>query len=140
MGIPKFFRWAGDRYRAIVSGIIGEQEDLPPIDNLYFDMNGVIHNCSHNNDGGLQQAKSNAEILAAICEWLQYMIAVVVKPQKLIYFAVDGVAPRAKLNQQRARRFFVLVTSPAPDLLFDGNTCSGTAVQSRSHTNKDLPQ
>eukprot|EP01033_Poteriospumella_lacustris_P007791 gene7791-5604_t len=105
MGIPKFFRWAGDRYRAIVSGIIGEQEDVPPIDNLYFDMNGVIHNCSHNNDGGLQQAKSNAEILAAICEWLQYMIAVVVKPQKLVYFAVDGVAPRAKLNQQRARRF-----------------------------------
>ena len=59
MGVPKFFRWLSERYPLINKAVA---ESLPPdfgsllidrsiaelrVDNLYLDMNGIIHQCSH---------------------------------------------------------------------------------------------
>jgi 5'-3' exoribonuclease 1 len=85
---------------------------FPEIDRLYIDMNGVIHGCSHNNSGDDEETLgetvvgiSEAEIFRNICYYLDRVIRDIAKPRELVYLAIDGVAPRAKLNQQRARRY-----------------------------------
>jgi len=66
-------------------------------------MNGIIHECSHN-DTDLSLDPNFEEIFDKVLSHLDYFIQAI-KPQKLVYVAIDGIAPRAKLNQQRSRRF-----------------------------------
>ena len=45
-GVPKFYRWLSERYPNI-NQAIGDSTLLPEFDNLYLDMNGIIHNATH---------------------------------------------------------------------------------------------
>ena len=104
MGIPKFAYFLTSRYPLIVKKIKVEA-DVPEIDNLYLDFNGIIHNVSHNYFCDASKITSTTnEIYAEICEVINQIVHLV-KPKKLLMISVDGVAPRAKMNQQRIRRF-----------------------------------
>ena len=104
MGIPKFAYFLTNRYPLIVKKI-KDETDVPPIDNLYLDFNGIIHNVSHHYFCDASKITSTTnEIYAEICEVINQIVHLI-KPKNLLMISVDGVAPRAKMNQQRIRRF-----------------------------------
>ncbi len=120
MGVPAFFRWLSTRCPKIIIdamerlGVPGRTEDVdrareesienedPLFDNLYLDMNGIIHPCCHPEDGLPPQTE--VEMFNNIFAYVDKLMRIV-RPRRLVYMAVDGVAPRAKMNQQRSRRF-----------------------------------
>jgi len=91
-----------------------------PLDNLYLDFNGIIHTCessalmnsalvhcstgSHPNDEDAHFRMTENQIFTSIFTYVDHLFGKI-KPKKLFFMAVDGVAPRAKMNQQRSRRF-----------------------------------
>lgn len=103
MGIPAAFRWLSNKYPKIISPVIEDQPVVMPdgsivpvdtssrnpngeeFDNLYLDMNGIVHPCSHPED---KPAPEDEE--AMMLEVFKYTDRVVnmVRPRNLLMIAV----------------------------------------------------
>ena len=62
-------------------------EGPPELDNLYLDMNGIIHNCTHANQTEVKLTE--IEMVIKVFNYLDKLVQIV-RPKKLLFMAIDG--------------------------------------------------
>ena len=103
MGVPKLFAWLTKKYPQIIF-----DKNLDNIDNFFFDFNGLIHPCAHKilskYNNSVDKNQLERLIIKHIINYTDFIIDNL-NINKLIYISIDGVAPLAKMIQQRKRRY-----------------------------------
>ena len=110
MGIPAAFRWLSSRYPKIISPVIEDQPVTMPdgtvipvdttrpnpngeeFDNLYLDMNGIVHPCSHPEDK--PAPKDEEEMMLEVFKYTDRVVNMV-RPRKILMIAVGKRNPPA---------------------------------------------
>jgi 5'-3' exoribonuclease 2 len=81
-------------------------ETILHVNNLYMDCNSLIYDAVKNNptyEKG-RNKEYERELIVAVCNKIDYYVGLL-KPRDRVFVAFDGVAPVAKLSQQRDRRY-----------------------------------
>ncbi|NBO71693.1 hypothetical protein EBV26_14625 [bacterium] len=118
MGIPSYFSNIVKRHKSIIKRLAG----LPRIHNLYMDTNGLIYDAVRINgtNRGMSNDQYESLIIDTVCNKIDEYVALF-RPTNNIMVAFDGVAPVAKLNQQRERRYKSWFTSVVEDTIHRKN-------------------
>lgn len=108
MGIPSYFSNVVKRHKSIIKRLAG----LPRIHNLYMDTNGLIYDAVRvvGTNRGMSNDEYESRIIDTVCNKIDEYLALF-RPVEKVMIAFDGVAPVAKLNQQRERRYKSWFTS-----------------------------
>lgn len=102
MGIPSYFRHLCQSYPEVIKAW---ESNTHTIHNLYMDSNSIVYDSMRELEYSAYESDNAFEhaLLVKVCETIQEYIAFI-QPQT-IFICFDGVAPVAKLEQQRQRRW-----------------------------------
>jgi len=101
MGVPVFFSHIVKNYPTIIRKY---SKQRLPVDNLYLDCNSIIYDAYSKMKFDTLTESVVISIIKAVIAKIEYYIQTI-EPSKTVIIAFDGVAPVAKLEQQRARRY-----------------------------------
>ena len=106
MGIPSYFSHIIKNYSNIIRNIshfINNNIDLP---HLYMDCNSIIYDSVHilEKDASIKKEDFEDVLIKSVIVKIEEYISFI-KPTKTIFIAFDGVAPMAKIDQQKKRRY-----------------------------------
>jgi 5'-3' exonuclease len=101
MGIPSYFSYIVKNHPEILKQF---QLNKILVNNFYLDCNSIIYDVIHNIDfTTLVEPETEVIINKVILKIEEYFH--IIKPDTNLFIAFDGVAPVAKLDQQRERRY-----------------------------------
>jgi 5'-3' exonuclease len=110
MGIPSYFSYIVKNHPEIIRRFSKELQQNPAgdgefiINNLYLDCNSIIYDAVHNTKFSDITSDSSKIIISKVISKIEEYIALIA-PTTCVFIAFDGVAPLAKLDQQRERRY-----------------------------------
>jgi 5'-3' exonuclease len=106
MGIPSYFSYIIKNYPNIIRNIHFFNDKT--IHHLYMDCNSIIYDAVYSIDKQLFDEHNNNnfenEIIERVINNIKMYIDII-HPSNTIFIAFDGVAPFAKMDQQRTRRY-----------------------------------
>lgn len=120
MGIPSYFSHIIKNYNMIIS-----KPNNIKINNLYMDCNSIIYDIIHNIDS---LNTSFEDIYKQICNKLLYYINEI-NPTNTVFISFDGIAPIAKLSQQRTRRIKNVILKNLTNKIKNTNSNSWDSTQ-----------
>ena len=100
MGIPSCFSSVIKKHGGILKPLSYYKQEF--FHNMYMDCNSIIYDAVRD----IKQPTENFEmiLIQIVIHTIEDYIKLI-SPSNSIYIAFDGVAPFAKMNQQRTRRF-----------------------------------
>ena len=111
MGIPSYFSHIIRTYSNIVRNLrFFKTQPSFQFDHLFMDCNSIVYDAVHSFDTQVNSGliSSDADLDTLIINYVIRKIdeyISIIQPTKTIYIAFDGVAPFAKMDQQRTRRY-----------------------------------
>ena len=101
MGIPSYFSYIVKNHPELIQKLC---KGTMSIHNLYMDCNSIIYDAVRNIDFNTITDSATRSIIHRVQQTIEEYIALI-SPTDTVMIAFDGVAPVAKLEQQRNRRY-----------------------------------